>query len=251
MYTKLNSSHNQIFVQKTLKSNEQKLKKYLWVKKELWKYEQKLWDITQKYTPILSKIPWIQCICVCNSLAMNTCHKNSDIDLFIITKKNRLWTTRIYTTLILTILRKRKTSKKHAWQFCLSFFISEEELSLESIALEDDIYLYYWLKTLIPIVNKNTTFEKFIDINQIWLDFENKSITKKQDKNSEQTLWITHKLLTSCWDYCEKLLKSIFLPRTKKSFQKLWKPFWVVISDTMLKFHNQDKRKKIKNFIFS
>jgi hypothetical protein len=53
------------------------------------------------------------------------------------------------------------------------------------------------------------------------------------------------------WDVCEKLFRKIFLPRTKKSFQKLWKPFWVIISDDILKFHDKDKRKEIRDTIFS
>jgi len=235
-------------VQKISKNHEQKLKKYLWIKNTPWKNEQKLWEVTRKYTQLFSKVPGIQCICVCNSLAMNACHKDSDIDLFIITKKNRLWTARIAITLILFLLWKRKTSKKHAGQFCLSFFISEEEPSLKNIALKDDIYLLYWLETLTPIVNKNHAFEKFIEENQKWCGIHNIHIDQKNSTPFSQE---THKFWTSFWDYCEKLLKSIFLPRTEKNFQKLWKPSWVVISDTMLKFHDQDKRKEIRNTIFS
>jgi hypothetical protein len=28
-----------------------------------------------------------------------------------------------------------------------------------------------------------------------------------------------------------------------QSYEKLWKPFWVIIQDGMLKFHDNDKRK--------
>jgi len=110
---------------------------------------------------------------------MNAAHENSDIDLFIITQKNRLWTARIFTTFLLTVLWKRKTAKKHAGQFCLSFFISEVELSLEKIALENDIYLSYWLHTVIPIVNREAVFEKFIEENQAWCEFQNNNYNKK------------------------------------------------------------------------
>lgn len=111
-------------------------------------------------------IPGIQCICICNSLAMNACHENSDIDLFIITQKNRLWTARVFTTLLLTILGQRKTSKHHAGKFCLSFFISEEDLKLEDIAIKNDMYLSYWAATLKPLINRNKTFERFMKANK-------------------------------------------------------------------------------------
>jgi hypothetical protein len=33
------------------------------------------------------------------------------------------------------------------------------------------------------------------------------------------------------------------LRKTLKTYERLWKPWWVVISDTMLKFHDNDQRK--------
>jgi hypothetical protein len=43
----------------------------------------------------------------------------------------------------------------------------------------------------------------------------------------------------------EKLLKKIFLKKTQKTYEKLNKPFWVIINDDMLKFHDKDIRKEI------
>lgn len=232
-------------MQKIHKFQEEKLKKILWVKKNPEKNEKNLLKIVDKYIPYISYIPWIECVCICNSLAMNACHKDSDIDLFVITQKNRLWTARIFLTLFLSLIWKRKTSQQHAWKFCLSFFISKEDMSLKKIALKDDIYLIYWLKTIIPVINRNNSFEDFIHKNQDWCEINN----PHPQKIIEPQMLKTPKLLTSCWDYCEKLLKSIFSPQTKKSFQELWKPFWVVISDTMLKFHDRDKRKEIKYLV--
>jgi hypothetical protein len=35
------------------------------------------------------------------------------------------------------------------------------------------------------------------------------------------------------------------LPKTIKNYKKLWKPYGIIINDNMLKFHNNDVRKKI------
>jgi len=225
--------------------NIQKLEQYLGTRKKPWECEQILWEKVSQYNTYFAKVPWILGIAVCNSLAMNSCHENSDIDLFIITKKNRLWTTRICMTLLLTVLGQRKTRSKHKWKFCLSFFITQGWLDLESIALESDIYLSYWIDTLKPIINRQNVFEEFYRKNNrlLW-----KNISW-DEKNRTSGLWKTRKFSTSFWDYCEKLLKFTFFPRTKKSFQKLWKPFWIVVSDTMLKFHDKDRRKEIRDII--
>jgi predicted nucleotidyltransferase len=50
-------------------------------------------------------------IALCNSRAMGKADKNSDIDLFVITKKENLWTARFIVTAITAILgvRRRNT----------------------------------------------------------------------------------------------------------------------------------------------
>jgi len=227
------------------KKHEEIFKSQLNIKETSGKYEEKLIRKAYKIKYILDKIPWILSVCIGNSVAMNNAHKDSDIDLFIITRKNRIWTSRIILTFILFILRQRKNKHAHAWKFCLSFFIDETHLSLESIAIKNDIYLFFWISSLIPITNKENTFEKFMKNNSSWCKIDD----KLDLKNSTKTLWKTSKFSTSCWDFCEKLCKSIFLPRTKKSFQKLWKPFWVIIWDNILKFHDADKRIQIRDSI--
>lgn len=245
------------------------LEKYLWVKSAPWIYEKRLLEKISQYNTYFRYIPWVLSIAVCNSLAMNAAHEKSDIDLFIITQKNRLWTARICMTLLLTLMWQRKTSKHHAWKFCLSFFITENKLSFEDIALKNDIYLAYWTSTLRPIINRKNTFEKFKEANKKlvstlspfpWLSshLNEKETTKQKVKMQSSSLLREkrfrgkRKFSTLCWDVCEKILKFIFLPRTQKSFQKLWKPFWVIIWEDILKFHDKDKRKEIRDkIIFS
>ncbi len=40
-------------------------------------------------------------------------------------------------------------------------------------------------------------------------------------------------------------LKKIFLPKTLRHYEKLKKPYGIIIHDHMLKFHNNDIRKQI------
>ncbi len=224
-------------------NNREKLKQYLWVKEIPGEYEQSLLEKVAKYTSLFQRIPWVSCICICNSLAMNACHKWSDIDLFVITRKNRLWTARIFMTLLLTLIWQKKTAKNHAWKFCLSFFITEDNLNLQEIAIENDIYLKYWIETLRPILNRNRSYQKFMQENSSWLNLEKTSFPKNISPFHMRGFFLIRYL----WNLLELSLKTLFLPRTKKSFQKLWKPFWIVISDTMLKFHNKDKRREIRD----
>ncbi len=173
------------------KNNIHTLETLLTVKQEDTILEKKLWKKVNLYMKYLFFVPGISCICVCNSLAMKACHTGSDIDLFVITKKNRLWTARIFLTLFFAIVGQRKTQSQHVGKFCLSFFVSEEALNIEKIALKNDIYLAYWIETLVPLINKNNTFERFQEEN-IWYKEEFSLHTKPHPnpllKEREQTI---------------------------------------------------------------
>jgi len=241
----------------------EKSKQLMNIKDKSREVEKTLWKKVYKYVPILRHIPWILFIGVGNSLSMNACHKDSDIDLFIITRKNRIWTTRVLVTLFFSILWLRKTSKHHAGRFCLSFFVTEDALDFKDIAIENDIYLYFWILYMKPVIDKSDTYNRFLQ-DQSWCDMgeyrsmleENKkhilrhSCEGRNQSDSKSTLSFlsipAFAGMTAIWNIIEKILKFLLLPKTKKSFQKLEKPFWVMISDTMLKFHDRDKRKQIR-----
>lgn len=229
----------------------QKFRDFLKIQPNAWDNETQLLQKTQKYTWLFRLCPGIQMVAVGNSVAMNSAHKDSDIDLFIVTQTKRMWYVRIFLTFFLWLLWQRKTANKHAGVFCLSFFMTDEQLSLESIAIERDIYLYYRILTLKPIVNNDSTYEKFIDANKSWCNFtEYENILQENKKTIAYSkgnwgTWWTFLDLKDWW------YKTIFLPRTLWSYAELWKPFWVIISDTMLKFHDQDKRKSIRDKILS
>ena len=185
-------------------------------------------------------------IWICNSISMNAANENSDIDLFIVTSPDRLWHVRIMVTLYFHIRGLRKTGKKHAWKFCLSFFSTTEGMNFERFALSDDIYLYYWILAMKPILNNNRCYQKFVEENKSWADYmQFRNAFSKHQRDipySWKVKWEDSKLL----DFMNNVWKKILLPKTLKSFQKLWYPFGVIISDSMLKFHDQDKRKQIK-----
>ncbi len=204
---------------------------------------------SKKYLKYAKFIPWIKLIAVWNSVWMNNSTPDSDIDLFVITHKNTLWFVRIALTFFMQIFWLRKTHKKHAWRFCLSFFCTTQSMNFSDFAIENDIYLYFWIVHLKPILDIDNTFDSFIKA-QSWADFseyldiidENKkSIIFKKSTNQEKYQLIS---------ILNKVLKSIFLPRSIESCKKLWNPYWIIIHDNMLKFHNNDKRKEIKKEIF-
>lgn len=207
---------------------------------------------TNKYIKFIKWIPWIQMIWIWNSLSMNSANINSDIDLLIVTSPNRMWITRIFSTIIFQILFVRKTSKKHAWKFCLSFFCTTNWLNFWDFAIKNDIYLYFWIIYFKPILDYNNTYNNFIETNQKWANFNNYLDIIENNKTYIKYSKITNKssnFKIKILDLLDYLLKKLFLWKTLKSYEKLAKPYWVIINDNVLKFHNNDKRKEIKKLL--
>jgi predicted nucleotidyltransferase len=105
---------------------------------------------------ILIKFPYVRGIAISGSLSKNFADENSDIDLFIITAKNRLWIARtlMHCFKKLTFL----VNKEHL--FCMNYYIDEQRLEI----VEKSIYTAIEIGTLIPLQG-DITFEKFYAAN--------------------------------------------------------------------------------------
>ncbi len=190
-------------------------------------------------------------IAIVNSLSMYATHKDSDIDLFIVTKPNMIWFVRFFSTLILWKYWVWRKNEDIAGNFCLSFFLTTEAMSLTDITIEHDIYLYNWIYHLKPIFIQNNTYEKFLKRNN-WVKIDKDQKMKNQQYkissapiDEEKSIWkeIFYRKIN-------QVIRFFLLRRTLKSHIKLGKPEWIIISDTMLKFHDHDKRIEIRDTIF-
>jgi len=230
------------------KKTHEKFINYFIIKEYPTEIEKRFYEKTEKYLKFIKWIPGLKMIWVWNSIAMNCSNSESDIDLFIVTSPNSMWLNRIIITIIFQILWVRKNEKKHAERFCLSFFATTNWLDFSSWKIENDIYLYYWIVYFKPILNYENTYELFLEKNNSWADFSEYNYIIEENK--KYIKFKRNKILKFEDDYVIKFmnnsLKSIFLPKTLNHYEKIWKPYWVIINDNLLKFHNWDIRKKIQ-----
>jgi len=226
------------------------LQKYMHMTPELWTIEHALIKKAQKYMKYIAWIPGLKMVAIGNSVALGHATKESDIDLFIITTPNSMWLVRILVTGIFGIFCVRKTGKNHAGKMCLSFFVTTDGLDFSDFALENDIYLYFWCVYLCPLIDYDNTFSQFLHA-QNWANFS--EYTTQIHTNTTQRITHTGKAKKENFFFntLNTLLKKIFLPRTQKSYEKLWKPYGIRIGKHILKFHNNDRRQEIQEHIFS
>lgn len=209
---------------------------------------------------LLGLTPYLRGAFLVNSVAFGNLEKESDIDFLIITEKNRLWFTRVWLTLLTQIFGLRRHGKKVAGRFCLSFFLSSEALNLEELALKSasfpelpqDPYLLYWIRTVKPVIGKQT-YLNFQQANT-WIEAYLPNLTSFRP----ETIGPEPRLALFCGRVLEVFFEITFLGRLfEKLFQLTLKrrtlrkrdnlrdKSGTVITDTILKFHNQDWRRLI------
>jgi len=225
--------------------DKEKFDKLMWNKESPSEIEKEFYKKTEKYIKYIKWIPGIKMIGIWNSISMNSATKDSDIDLLIVTDNKKIWFVRILITFIFQALWVRKTPEKHAWRFCLSFFCTLNWLEFSKFKLEKDPYLYFWILYFKPILDFKCTYNSFLEKNN-WADYsEFTNIikdNKKYIKYSKQSKIYEY---INIWEIMNKIFKKIFLPKTLNSYKKINTPYWVIINDDLLKFHNWDIRKEI------
>jgi predicted nucleotidyltransferase len=115
-----------------------------------------LLKIAKRVSKILSWFPFVESVAVSGSLSKNFADEKADIDFFIITSANRLWTAR---TCMHIFKKFTFLAGKQNW-FCMNYYIDEMKMEI----IEKNIFTAMEIVTLIPMQGTNC-FKKFIEAN--------------------------------------------------------------------------------------
>ena len=201
---------------------------------------------------LLRALPFVRLVALANTLAIEGAKPESDIDLFIIIRHGRLYLGRLIVTALIQALGWRRHGQQVADRLCLSFYITDDQLNLRLLAYDDDPYLAYWLASLYPL-GDSQVIENLLKANA-WvkdlipnrfkvLDFTN--------KNEQINSWFKK--------FMEKLLVGWFGDTLESAAKKLQHYLIhrhhhsrlgdgttaVVVSDSVLKFHESDQRPEL------
>lgn len=218
-----------------IRGNKNILAKQLWRKVDRWKW-------------LFHLIPWLRCVCICNNLSFGNVTEKSDIDLFIIAGKNRLFLVRAFLTVLFHLLALRRHGTKIAGRFCLSFFASEDVLNFEALQKipKNDLYFAFWMQSLKPVYDEGT-FRPFIEQNHSWLKeyfpnqyrLESFPVASEQKENKETG--IKDRIM----NHIERFTADYQLKRAEAKRERLPSPDGTILQRTLLKFHDVDRRKEI------
>ncbi len=214
------------------------------------------------YIQLLSFFSQIKLIGLSGALAMMNAKEEDDIDLFVITAKNRLFTGRFLALLIaqaMGIRRKRHTYRQRSSRIgsrdkvCLNLFFDEN--SLEVPDFKKNEYVAHEILQMKPLINKENIYERFLEANRwVFNIFPNaRSNFKCQNSNVKSSsklkylkfrFWILNfichlSFVIWIFDSGENLLKKLQLYFIRK--HQTTEP----ITDTQLWFHPEDFEKQL------
>jgi predicted nucleotidyltransferase/DNA-binding HxlR family transcriptional regulator len=200
------------------------------------------------YLKLLSLLPQIKLIGLSGSLAMQNAKEDDDIDLFIITAKNRLWTARLVAVFLAIVLglKRPRGVKKAPNRVCLNLFFDLADLAIPKQKRSE--FVAHEVLQMKPLVDKDNTYIRFLQANRwVYRFFPNgsKINLKFKMQNSKfkfkiqnlKFLLIIFNLIIDSFELIFKKIQFYFIKKHRTT---------ELITATQLWFHPEDFEKKVK-----
>lgn len=200
-----------------------------------------------KVIKFLRFFPWLKAIAVYSLLSFSNSRPEGDIDLFVVSASNRLWSARFFINVFLKFFRLRPTARTSQNKICVSFLVSVDGLDLSLI---DEPHYDYSHSQFIFLFNRNNLAGRFFAANPRLV---------KRLSNFFPYFLNSRRRIDSNFFWLQKFGEIIFgflpekyyrrfqlliLPQKFKKIINLDKR--VILSDTAIKLHDQDKIRGIQ-----
>lgn len=139
--------------------------------------------IAKKAVKIIKIVPTAKMVGITGALSMNNASEDSDIDLMIITSKKTLWTTRalVWITLKIFGISLRKPGERiEKDKLCLNIWLDKSDLKWKK--KNRNIFTAHEIAQVVPLVNKDNTYEKFINENKWIKDYWPNAVNVKEQE---------------------------------------------------------------------
>lgn len=192
-----------------------------------------------KISRLLKIIPFIKSIAISGSVSMSGSKPDSDIDVFIISKKNRIWLTRFLTVFLTQIIGQKRTKNSIKNKICLNLYVADEDtvFPIQNIASS------HMIAKILPIYNK-FAFQAFLDANKNWLEkyisnFKNNFILTKN------TAKLPIERENTIINVAEKLLAKILSKRMLHKTPAAKPPFLITNNSALIFYYPHSKNMEI------
>ncbi|MCX6734062.1 MAG: hypothetical protein NTX63_04630 [Candidatus Peregrinibacteria bacterium] len=205
-------------------------------------FHREMLNKVEKLKWIFAVTPFLKGVYVCNTLAMTQARPGSDIDVLVVTRRNRLFITRTCLLVLTQLLGVRRHGEKIEGRLCLSFFVDEDHTDMSELLLKPyDVYFAYWLLLLKPVGKSPSLLSS-----NAWMRnyFSEKVLARDE---SVRDVASSRSFLMKFWNKVELLLLNWQLRRACAKFMAMGRPQGVVLEKHCLKFHDQDMRERYRD----
>lgn len=232
------------------------------VRNQRYRIAEKKYARARRAAALIARAPFVRLVCVVNSLAMSNASRESDIDLFISAQSGHVWTVRFIVTALLHIMGLRPKAGRRQDALCASFFASNDSYTMARLQIHDDtdgglpdLYLAWWVSRCVPIYDSSDEAEKFFQANS-WAA---SVFPYRREYRTSQLRTVELGAIARCVKAVIECCVSIFgraAERAARSIQ--WsilpdslraivnKDTRVVMTDSILKFHQNDTREEFR-----
>jgi predicted nucleotidyltransferase len=192
------------------------------------------------YLKFLSLLPQIKFIGLSGSLAMQNAKVDDDIDLFIITAKNRLWTARLMAVFLAIVLglKRPRGVKKAPNRVCLNLFFDLADLAVPKQKRSE--FVAHEVLQMKPLIDKDNTYLRFLQANRwVFAIFPNATLLNSKFQAPNSKINDISNLGFIIFDLVEVILKNFQLSLINRHRTT------ELITDTQLWFHPEDFQKRL------
>jgi hypothetical protein len=191
----------------------------------------------QRAAAYLSRFSDVRAVFVCNTLSLMHAREESDVDVFVIARHGAIWRVRFAAVTPFALFGRRPKAGDERDTMCWSFFLSDSRFDVREFALAGgDPYLAFWAATLLPLYDPDSLVGKLREESGLCALFPQLASFPALPTGVRLD-WI---LLPS---FLETLLRGFQLRRFPEAIRsRIGKGNDVVVSDSALKFHTNDRR---------
>jgi predicted nucleotidyltransferase len=183
---------------------------------------------------ILRHIPTVMMIGVTGGLAVNNADNQDDIDLFVVTKRKTLWTTRFLVTVFMELCSKRRRPMDNEVKnaVCLNMFLTAGVLQVPK--KEQGWYTAHEVLQMVPLWERSHMYTTYLHANRwarkwfrVRYEFQKQLQIPAYTSSNKHIKW---------YQLLEQPLKhaQLWFMRKRRTTE--------VISDVVIRFHPKDAR---------
>jgi hypothetical protein len=122
------------------------------------------WPAARRFARWLARVPFVRMVAVCGSQAVENGDRNGDVDLFLVTEKDRLWL--VHTATMVLRRLTRLSGRRLGVEICPNYFLTTASLAVET----RNLYTAREIVQTVPLWGE-AVYDRFLEANRWAEDF--------------------------------------------------------------------------------